>query len=330
MITIRRTTCALVLALLAETASGQARREADTTAAQIQAEAAAADFSMTLRQTLMKAIQDGGPIEGVNACQVQAPIIANDIGQFHGVSIGRVGVRVRNGGNAAVGWQRDTLAAFERRAAAGESPESFQQIALSPGGETLRFARGIRTEGTCLMCHGPDVPPQIEASIRRLYPEDRATGFSEGSLRGLLWVEVPVRRLPEVVADARAAVPLSPGQSSALRSDMRRQLEALQVALAGLADQDWTRVIEATTPAAAAPHGDGTQGSDYRRRLPPSWFRLSKPMHQNLQLAAEEAGGEKRVHVIAGHLANATAQCTACHASFRISEKPRATSPPAE
>ena len=65
MMAIRRTTCVLVLALIAETASGQAPREADITAAQIQAEAAAADFSTTLRQTLMAAILEGGPVGGV-------------------------------------------------------------------------------------------------------------------------------------------------------------------------------------------------------------------------------------------------------------------------
>lgn len=328
MTAIRLIACLLAFSAVAEAAAEPTPTAAATTAAQIQAEAAAADFSMQLRQTLMAAISEGGPAGGVATCQVQAPRIAAEVAQAHGVSMGRVGVRVRNPGNAAQGWQGDALAAFAARSETGEAPESLRQIELSPDGSTLRMARGIRTEGACLMCHGPAVPPALEASIREHYPDDRATGFSEGSLRGLLWVEVPLRPVADGDADPRAAVTLTPAQAVALRQQMRRHLEGLQAALAGLAKQDWTAVVQAAAPAATSPQGEGSAGADFRRRLPPSWFQMARPMHQSLQLAAAEAEDAKRIEVIVAHLAEATSHCNACHSSFRIDEQPLAAARP--
>ena len=42
-----------------------------------------------------------------------------------------------------------------------------------------------------MMCHGDNIAPEIAARIAEHYPQDRATGFSEGDLRGLIWAEVP-------------------------------------------------------------------------------------------------------------------------------------------
>jgi hypothetical protein len=41
------------------------------------------------------------------------------------------------------------------------------------------------------MCHGPSesLAPDIKEKLATLYPQDQATGFSEGELRGWFWVE---------------------------------------------------------------------------------------------------------------------------------------------
>ncbi|MDT4883752.1 hypothetical protein FQZ97_1198250 [compost metagenome] len=51
--------------------------------------------------------------------------------------------------------------------------------------------RGIATEPGCLACHGTQMAPQVRAAIAAHYPDDAATGFAVGDLRGGLWVEVP-------------------------------------------------------------------------------------------------------------------------------------------
>jgi hypothetical protein len=42
------------------------------------------------------------------------------------------------------------------------------------------------------MCHGPkeQLIPEVKEQLAKLYPEDSATGFSEGELRGWFWVEL--------------------------------------------------------------------------------------------------------------------------------------------
>jgi hypothetical protein len=34
------------------------------------------------------------------------------------------------------------------------------------------------------MCHGSDVPEAVAEAIAKRYPQDRATGYSAGDLRG--------------------------------------------------------------------------------------------------------------------------------------------------
>ena len=44
----------------------------------------------------------------------------------------------------------------------------------------------------CEACHGEreSIDPDVLKTIEAFYPEDRATGFSEGDLRGWFWIEV--------------------------------------------------------------------------------------------------------------------------------------------
>ena len=46
----------------------------------------------------------------------------------------------------------------------------------------------------CLKCHGQperEIAPSTMEVLRRLYPEDRATGFRLGELRGMWRVDLP-------------------------------------------------------------------------------------------------------------------------------------------
>jgi hypothetical protein len=43
----------------------------------------------------------------------------------------------------------------------------------------------------CVACHGKFLAPDVAAIIEEAYPEDQATGFEVGDLRGVFWVEYP-------------------------------------------------------------------------------------------------------------------------------------------
>jgi hypothetical protein len=58
-------------------------------------------------------------------------------------------------------------------------------------------AEPIYNQPLCLTCHGETIDPELRARIRDLYPRDRATGFRDGDLRGVFWVEFsPPTRQP--------------------------------------------------------------------------------------------------------------------------------------
>lgn len=160
------------------------------------ARAAAQDFSSLLRERLQGEMAEGGAIAAVDVCHAEAPRIADRVMADHGVLLGRVAVpgRNRNPENQADDWRLDVLQRFG--VAVDDGAPAADQVALItddlPEGVALRMMRGIATESGCLACHGSQVDPEVRAAILHLYPEDRATGFEVGDLRGALWVEVPL------------------------------------------------------------------------------------------------------------------------------------------
>lgn len=159
------------------------------------AKAAAQAFSADLRRTLQAAMQAGGPTAAVAVCQSQAPRIAEQVAAEHGVRLGRVALpgRHRNPAQAASDWQLATLERFNQRVLDGEA--AADQVAVIrehlPDDVSLRMMRGIATEPGCLACHGSAPAADVRDIIARHYPDDGATGFHVGDLRGALWVEVP-------------------------------------------------------------------------------------------------------------------------------------------
>lgn len=165
-------------------------------AAVARAEAAADALGSTLKQALQARMKAEGPLAAVDFCHQQAQPLTAKVAAEHGVRLGRIGVRNRNPQNAPGDWQQAALdamqAGYDARQAA--PPASARR---SNDGAQLNYGRGIRTEGPCLLCHGTQINENLLAAIRQRYPEDAATGFAEGDLRGLLWVEVPLNEVAE-------------------------------------------------------------------------------------------------------------------------------------
>ena len=58
---------------------------------------------------------------------------------------------------------------------------------------TLGVLTPIQMASSCLTCHGgpEDLGEGVADALAKHYPEDAATGFAEGELRGWFWVESP-------------------------------------------------------------------------------------------------------------------------------------------
>jgi hypothetical protein len=140
----------------------------------------------TLKGRLGEAMRKGGPSEGVKACQLVAQDLTAATSNDTGVRVGRSSLRLRNPKNRGPEWVQELLEEWgEGRAA------NFQPGHAEVDG-TLRFWKPIPVEGVCLNCHAkPDaLVPEVREALAEAYPEDRATGFAFGDLRGVIWAEI--------------------------------------------------------------------------------------------------------------------------------------------
>jgi len=143
---------------------------------------AAEDLLFTKLSTrLMEALSTSGPANAIGVCQVEAKSIATEVGKEAGVLIGRTGVRLRNTSNQPPDWAKELVSARTNEPVFAELSNGHA-AALLP----------IKLQPQCLMCHGPkeQLIPEVKEQLTKLYPEDSATGFSEGELRGWFWVEL--------------------------------------------------------------------------------------------------------------------------------------------
>jgi hypothetical protein len=133
-----------------------------------------------LSSRLTEALAAQGPVGAIQVCQVEAKSIAAAVGEQANVKLGRTGVRLRNTDNHAPAWATE-LVAQQIDTPVFARLSNGHAVALLP----------IKLQPPCLMCHGPRemLAPEVIDQLAKLYPQDQATGFSEGELRGWFWIE---------------------------------------------------------------------------------------------------------------------------------------------
>jgi hypothetical protein len=127
-------------------------------------------------------MSNSGPAAAIEVCSQEAPKIAKEVGEEFGVKIGRTSFRLRNPSNQPPAW---AVSLVEQQV---DTPQ-FQQL---DDGATAAFLP-IKLQPQCLACHGDPatMPTEISQALHTLYPDDTATGFAAGDLRGWFWIEVP-------------------------------------------------------------------------------------------------------------------------------------------
>lgn len=149
------------------------------------ARAAMGEVRDRLMAELTAAMADG-PAAAIRVCRDAAPEIHAAVGEETGWTIRRTSLKVRNPANAPDADERAVLLSFASRAAAGQDLASLRSVRLLSrgGGEIVHVMQAIPAQEPCLACHGRDIDPEVRAAIDALYPEDRATGFAAGDIRG--------------------------------------------------------------------------------------------------------------------------------------------------
>lgn len=177
--------------------------------------AEAEDVLQRLRGTMMaelKLFLEMPPAEAVALCRHLSPEVKEQIAAETGWQVRRVSLRVRDPVNRPNEEERGILLGFEARLAAGQSMRLLRtdRVVEREGQRYVLFMQAIPTFDTCLICHGPDLDPEVDRAVHELYPKDEATGYSVGDIRGAFALYKPLPDKGEASVAAPVAAPPKP------------------------------------------------------------------------------------------------------------------------
>lgn len=157
-------------------------------------DSAAMTLVRTLGGRLNAHLASGEPGQAVGFCSAEALQLTDSVASTLGPGweLKRTATRTRNLANEPDSLETEALRFFLARAdsVGAEQPEHLVQVADDGG---FRYYMPLRIGPMCLQCHGPRdaLEPTVRGALDALYPEDRATGYAAGDVRGVVRVTVP-------------------------------------------------------------------------------------------------------------------------------------------
>ncbi len=142
-----------------------------------------------LGKNLITALSEKGAAGAVEFCNTRAIPITDSMSTALNAKIKRVSDKPRNAANNANEDELAYIAAWKSAQAKGEKHPPMMQ---EKNGKMLGYYPIVANQ-MCLQCHGkPNVDIDIETLdvINKLYPEDKAVGYSDLDLRGIFVVEM--------------------------------------------------------------------------------------------------------------------------------------------
>lgn len=155
---------------------------------------AAQQLANSLKSKLKEALQTGGPVEAIGVCNLEAKNISTQISKDFGWQVGRTSLKIRNPSNTPDNWERKTLLSFEEQNTSGVDTKNLEayEIIKDEQGKWFRYMKVIPTTEVCLICHGETIVPPVQQKLTSLYPNDRATGYKVGEIRGAFTIKQPL------------------------------------------------------------------------------------------------------------------------------------------
>lgn len=151
-----------------------------------------ADLTDKVRSLLMKELEKGGYEGAVDVCANVAQNITREFNQQTGHQVRRVSLGYRNLNDQPDDYERRLLENFDRQNRQKKLEGEHYEIVSENGRDYLRYMKPVVAGKMCLNCHGqPDeIPPRVRAILQRHYPDDKATGYHEGDVRGAISVKI--------------------------------------------------------------------------------------------------------------------------------------------
>lgn len=139
---------------------------------------------------LMKVVQGamarGGPAYAVDYCNIEALELKDSLSTLNNCRIQRLSTKFRNPADQPVTEiEMEQLRSYEMLHRNGETLTPSVYIV---GNEVEFYQPIIIGSGACLLCHGDpatQISPETMNMIKKLYPNDLATGYALNDFRGM-------------------------------------------------------------------------------------------------------------------------------------------------
>lgn len=155
------------------------------------ARAAADALTRELKSHLVTELQRGGPAGAVRVCAEMAQAVAASR-STENTDVRRVSLKYRNLADRPDPFEEEVLRHMEQLRQEGQLPTEVSQVVAQADGRVLRYMRPIMVASPCLTCHGDpeSIDPEVRELLQEHYPNDLATGYHAGDLRGAVSVTV--------------------------------------------------------------------------------------------------------------------------------------------
>jgi hypothetical protein len=138
-----------------------------------------------LSSEVMQAIDAGGVEHAVSYCQVQANPLIDSLSKSYKADIHRVSDKFRNPANKPDALDAKIILTYRQQL---EDGRELQPHLEYTGDKIIFYSPIIIPNPLCLQCHGEagsTMQQQTFDYIKTRYPEDMATGYKLGDLRGV-------------------------------------------------------------------------------------------------------------------------------------------------
>lgn len=137
---------------------------------------------------LKSQMQTNGVMGALHFCSQNALTLTEQIAKESNTSIKRISLKNRNSFNAA---QKEEIALLNQWETLVKSAQPLPPQVLNVSDKRITYYKPILINNeACLKCHG-NVEGELAKAIKAAYPEDKATGYKMGDLRGMIAIEMP-------------------------------------------------------------------------------------------------------------------------------------------
>jgi hypothetical protein len=136
---------------------------------------------LSLSGELAKAVKHGGLENALSYCNINALSLTDSLSNAHNVDIKRTSLKFRNPLNKPTDREVEILNQYALEKENGQ----IMQAIIDDEAERKTFYAPIIMQAQCIKCHGAKSNISIYNSIVKLYPNDLATDYKQGDLRGM-------------------------------------------------------------------------------------------------------------------------------------------------